>query len=73
MRGALIVAVGLVLTGLAIIAASNGQLDKPQRMEGSDAIVVAMRKCLDEGGDQALIYRQCWNKAELVGKRKGAK
>lgn len=72
MRGALIGAVGLILVGLAFNSVSRGHLSKPQRMEGSDAVVDTMRKCLDEGGDQALIYRQCWNRAELKAKHKGA-
>lgn len=77
------VLVGLTAV-LAIVTTLNERNAKASQFEQEKAwpeqavrIVATMRNCLDVGdstartaGEKDQLYRQCWNRAELIGKKK---
>lgn len=70
----------IVMASVASIREHSPQATPSEEAPKSDQavrIVDAMRNCLDVGdsaarsaGEKDQLYRQCWNRAELIGKKR---
>lgn len=78
--GVLVMVVGVLAVVTTVVerkAKAEQAAEEAHKPDQAMKIVDAMRNCLEVGdasarsaGEKDQLYRQCWNRAELIGKKK---